>query len=139
MCSTPLTKLANPPMGNPSIITASSTPISTPSSRALVATIPSKLPEKASLSILRRSCAIKCGWRTPGAGHKLFGHLRPESTLHDRTLPAPKYPNARQKIVPASGSSSPRNPCVRLRWSGRGGGKAHQFTRLPDLSKRRFN
>lgn len=49
------TKLAKLPLGKPSIITASSTPISTPSSRAFVATIPRRLPEKASFSILRRS------------------------------------------------------------------------------------
>jgi hypothetical protein len=41
--------------GNPSIMTASSTPISTPSSRAFVATIPRRLPPNASRSILRRS------------------------------------------------------------------------------------
>lgn len=51
-----LTKLATPPRGKPNIITASSTPISTPSSRAFVATIPSKRPSKASFSIRRRSC-----------------------------------------------------------------------------------
>lgn len=50
-----LTKLAIPPIGNPSIMTASSIPMSTPSSKALVATIPSKFPENASFSILRRS------------------------------------------------------------------------------------
>lgn len=42
-------------MGNPHTITASSTPISTPSSSAFVATRPRIFPEKASCSIFRRS------------------------------------------------------------------------------------
>lgn len=50
----PPTKLAIV-IGKPSIITASSTPMSTPSSRALVATMPRRLPSKASCSIRRRS------------------------------------------------------------------------------------
>ena len=49
------TKLAMPPIGKPSMMTASRIPMSTPSSRALVATRPSKLPENASCSIRRRS------------------------------------------------------------------------------------
>lgn len=48
------TKFARP-NGYPSMITASRTPISTPSSSAFVATIPNKLPEKASCSIFLRS------------------------------------------------------------------------------------
>lgn len=49
------TKLARPPIGKPSMITASNTPMSTPSSSAFVATMPSRFPENASASILRRS------------------------------------------------------------------------------------
>jgi len=49
------TKLAIP-NGKPSMMTASKTPMSTPSSRAFVATIPSKFPENASCSMRRRSC-----------------------------------------------------------------------------------
>jgi hypothetical protein len=44
--------------GKPSMITASNTPISTPSSRALVAIMPRRLPENASCSMRLRSLMI---------------------------------------------------------------------------------
>lgn len=126
------TKLARV-IGKPSIKTASRTPISTPSSKAFVATIPTSWPVNASCSIFRRSWqrnSLRWNHRFLSCSH------RPECyNLHDRHELVPGYHVFPRHSTLCEEFSSPTKKCWNRRDPMTRRVRAHQLTNFPMLYK----